>query len=59
MLNELKVTVQVKGGAWVQGPLGIRVKAEIECDIHCSVEKMFDVNPHEVVEGKSCKYRYF
>eukprot|EP00435_Cladocopium_sp_Y103_P016410 s20_g4.t1 len=52
LMNELKLTVQVKGGAWVQGPLGIRIKVGLECQLHCAVEKLFDYEArHEVVQS--------
>ena len=60
LMNELQLTVQVKGGAWVQGPLGIRIKVGLECQLHCAVEKLFDYEArHEVVQSKECQYRYF
>lgn len=59
-MNELQLTVQVKGGAWVQGPMGIRIKVGLECELHCAVEKLFDYEArHEVVKSKECQYSYF
>lgn len=60
LMNELQLTVQVQGGAWVQGPMGIRIKVGLECQLHCAVDKLFDYEArHEVVQSKECKYRYF
>ena len=60
LMNELQLTVQVKGGAWVQGPMGIRIKVGLECELHCAVEKLFDYEArHEVVKSKECQYSYF
>ena len=60
LMNELKLTLQVSGGAWVTGPLGVRLFIKIECDIHTSVDQVFNEEArHKVVTGKECQYKYF
>lgn len=60
LANELKLSLQVKGSANVEGPLGIRLLIRLECTIHCAVEKLFDPPArHEVVQSKECQYKYF
>lgn len=60
LANELKLSLQVKGAANVEGPLGIRLLIRLECTIHCAVEKLFDPPArNEVVQSKECQYKYF
>lgn len=60
LANQLKLSLQVKGGAWVTGPFGVRIKCRLECDLHCAVDKLFDPTArHEVVRSKTCRYLYF
>eukprot|EP00439_Symbiodinium_sp_Y106_P037980 s4172_g4.t1 len=57
--HDLKLTIQLEGAADVTGPLGIRIKCRLECDVFCSVGELFNPESrHAVVEGQSCRYRY-
>eukprot|EP00438_Fugacium_kawagutii_P003258 Skav222467 [mRNA] locus=scaffold2163:137847:151725:- [translate_table: standard] len=57
LANELKLSILVKGGAMVEGPMGIRIRVGLECTLHCAIEKLFDPDArHEVVQSKECQY---
>lgn len=60
LANELKLSILVKGGAMVEGPMGIRIRVGLECTLHCEIDKLFQPEArHEVVQSKECKYSYF
>ncbi|CAJ1394311.1 unnamed protein product [Effrenium voratum] len=59
VVNELKLTLQVRGGAWVTGPFGVRLFIQLECDVLVSVDEVFNEEArYKVLRGKACRYKY-
>lgn len=60
MAHGFNLTVQVRGGTKVQGPLGIHLPAGSRCIVHTAVANIYmNTTRAQVVSSQECGYWYF
>jgi len=60
MDNKFNLTVQVRGGTTVRGPLGITLAAGARCSVHTAAANIYmNETRSQVVQSKECQYAYF